>query len=149
MRWSVVTTPEHVDEDGDQVVGLLGYPHSYQRSPLDTTCEAMPPALVDLIPWLHSIALPVSFHRSLAQVTTQRMRAEHIYYTAFESVIGRHRDNFRRARLNSKRAAEQYKATENKENLYTIARTHGLITKQKRNAHEKHITLRATCFVVN
>ena len=27
VQWSAVTVPEHVDEDGDKVVGLLGYPH--------------------------------------------------------------------------------------------------------------------------
>ena len=34
-QWSCVVIPEHTDQDGDQVVGCVCYPHLYTRSPLD------------------------------------------------------------------------------------------------------------------
>ena len=92
VRWSKVAIPEHIDEDGDRVVGLLGYPHIYSRSKADVTCEVMPQALNDLISHLYPLALPFLAPNSCK--TPPNACELNLYYTAFASKIGRHRDHY-------------------------------------------------------
>ena len=81
-----------MDDNGDQVVGCVAYPHYYTRSPLDQTCEVMPPAVEALVSWAHMLAMPYLTKRS--QASMPNACELNLYYTAFDSRIGRHRDNF-------------------------------------------------------
>ena len=58
VRWSKEVVGQHMDDNGDQVVGCVAYPHYYTRSPLDQTCEVMPPAVEALVSWAHMLAMP-------------------------------------------------------------------------------------------
>ena len=92
VQWATPTVPEHTDADGDRVVGCLCYPHFYTKSPLLRTVEVMPPAVDELITFAFQLARPFLTAPSLAQYPNSCELC--IYYTAFGSKIGRHRDNF-------------------------------------------------------
>jgi hypothetical protein len=92
VRWSKEVVGQHMDDNGDQVVGCVAYPHYYTRSPLDQTCEVMPPAVEALVSWAHMLAMPYLTKRS--QASMPNACELNLYYTAFDSHIGRHRDNF-------------------------------------------------------
>ena len=92
VRWSKEVVGQHMDDNGDQVVGCVAYPHYYTRSPLDQTCEVMPPAVEALVSWAHMLAMPYLTKRS--QASMPNACELNLYYTAFDSRIGRHRDNF-------------------------------------------------------
>ena len=84
--------PEHTDADGDRVVRCLCYPHIYTKSPLLRVVEVMPPAIDELVKFAAQLARPWLTTPSLARSPDSCELC--IYYTAFESKIGRHRDNF-------------------------------------------------------
>ena len=92
VQWATPTVPEHTDPDGDRVVQCLCYPHYYTKSPLLRMVEVMPPAIDELITFAVQLARPVLTPPSLAQRPNSCELC--IYYTAFGSKIGRHRDNF-------------------------------------------------------
>ena len=92
VQWARPTEPEHTDADGDLVVRCLCYPHIYTKSPLLRVVEVMPPAIDELITFAARLARPVLTEPSLAQYPNSCELC--IYYTAFGSKIGRHRDNF-------------------------------------------------------
>ena len=92
VHWSTPITPLHSDEDGDRVVGLLSYPTNNTRSKLDETCWMMPEPLLDLKRELHHASLP--FLAPNSRVQEPNHCALCLYYTAFDSCMGRHRDNF-------------------------------------------------------
>jgi hypothetical protein len=92
VQWATPTVPEHTDADGDRVVQCLCYPHYYAKSPLLRMVEVMPPAIDELITFAVRLARPFLTTPSLAQYPNSCELC--IYYTAFGSKIGRHRDNF-------------------------------------------------------
>jgi hypothetical protein len=92
VQWATPTVPEHTDADGDRVVRCLCYPHYYTKSPLLRMVEVMPPAIDELITFAVQLARPLLTTPSLAQYPNSCELC--IYYTAFDSKIGRHRDNF-------------------------------------------------------
>ena len=92
VQWGTPTVPEHTDADGDRVVQCLCYPHYYTKSPLLRTIEVMPPAIDELVRFAAQLARPWLTPLSLAQYPNSCELC--IYYTAFNSKIGRHRDNF-------------------------------------------------------
>ena len=92
MQWGTPTVPEHTDADGDRVVQCLCYPHYYTKSPLLRMVEVMPPAINELVKFAAQLARPWLTAPSLAQYPNSCELC--IYYTAFNSKIGRHRDNF-------------------------------------------------------
>jgi len=92
VQWATPTVAEHTDADGDRVVGCLCYPHFYTKSPLLRTVEVMPPAIDELITFALRLSRSFLTTPSLAQRPNACELC--IYYTAFDSKIGRHRDNF-------------------------------------------------------
>ena len=66
---------------------------------MEITCEVMPHALTDLISMLHDAALP--FLTTASRMSPPNSCELNMYYTAFESKIGRHRDNFEREDLDT------------------------------------------------
>ena len=70
----------------------LCYPHYYTKSPLLRMVEVMPPVIDELIAFAVRLARPFLTTPSLAQYPNSCELS--IYYTAFGSKIGRHRDNF-------------------------------------------------------
>ena len=92
VQWATPTVPEHTDADGDRVVRCLCYPHYYTKSPLLRMVEVMPPVIDELIAFAVRLARPFLTTPSLAQYPNSCELS--IYYTAFGSKIGRHRDNF-------------------------------------------------------
>ena len=92
VRWSRTASGEFTDEDGERCVDGLAYPHYYTRSPLDVTCEPMPASVQDLTEWAYNLASPylAPGSRNGAPNAVELC----LYYTAFESKMGRHRDNF-------------------------------------------------------
>mgnify|MGYP001161671204 CR=1 FL=1 len=92
VQWATPTVPEHTDADGDRVVRCLCYPHYYTKSPLLRVVEVMPPVIDELIAFAVRLARPFLTTPSRAQYPNSCELC--IYYTAFGSKIGRHRDNF-------------------------------------------------------
>ena len=92
VQWGTPTVPEHTDADGDRVVQCLCYPHYYTKSPLLRMVEVMPPAVNELVKFAAQLARPWLTTPSLARYPNSCELC--IYYTAFNSKIGRHRDNF-------------------------------------------------------
>ena len=92
VQWGTPTVPEHTDADGDRVVQCLCYPHYFTKSPLLRMIEVMPPAINELVKYAAQLARPWLTTPSLAQYPNSCELC--IYYTAFNSKIGRHRDNF-------------------------------------------------------
>ena len=92
VQWATPTVPEHTDADGDCVVGCMCYPHYYTKSPLLRTVEVMPPIIDELITFALQLAQP--FLTSPSRMQRPNSCELCIYYTAFGSRIGRHRDNF-------------------------------------------------------
>lgn len=92
VQWGTPTVPEHTDADGDRVVQCLCYPHYYTKSTLLRMVEVMPPAINELVKFAAQLARPWLTTPSLAQYPNSCELC--IYYTAFNSKIGRHRDNF-------------------------------------------------------
>lgn len=92
VQWGTPTVPEHTDADGDRVVQCLCYPHYYTKSPLLRMVEVMPPAINELVKFAAQLARPWLTTPSRAQYPNSCELC--IYYTAFKSKIGRHRDNF-------------------------------------------------------
>ena len=92
VQWATPTVPEHTDADGDRVVQCLCYPHYYTKSPLLRMVEVMPPAIDELITFAVQLARPFLTTPSRAQYPNTCELC--IYYTAFGSKIGRHRDKF-------------------------------------------------------
>ena len=88
MQWARPLEPEHIDADGDLVVRCLCYPHYYTKSPLLRVVEVMPPAIDELITFAARLARPFLTEPSLAQYPNSCELC--IYYTAFNSKIGRH-----------------------------------------------------------
>ena len=92
VLWATPLVSEHTDEDGDRVIGCLCYPHYYKKSPLLQFCEAMPPAIDDLITFALQLAQP--FLTPASRAARPNSCELCLYYTAFQSTMGRHRDNF-------------------------------------------------------
>ena len=92
VQWATPTVPEHTDADGDRVVGCVCYPHYYTKSPLLRRVEVMPPVIDELITFALQLARPFLTTSSLALRPNSCELC--IYYTAFDSKMGRHRDNF-------------------------------------------------------
>ena len=92
VQWASPSVPEHTDTNGERVVGLMCYPHYYTKSPLLRRCEAMPSAIEELITFATQVARPYLTAPSLAERPNSCELC--IYYTAFGSRMGRHRDNF-------------------------------------------------------
>jgi hypothetical protein len=92
VQWGTSTVPEYTDADGDRVVRCLCYPHYYTKSPLLRMVEAMPPVVDELIKYAVHLSRPFLTTPSLASYPNSCELC--IYYTAFNSKIGRHRDNF-------------------------------------------------------
>jgi hypothetical protein len=92
VQWGRPTVPEHTDADGDRVVQCLCYPHYYTKSPLLRMVEVMPPAIDELITFASQLARPFLTAPSLEEDPNSCELC--IYYTAFGSKMGRHRDNF-------------------------------------------------------
>ena len=92
VQWATPTVPEHTDADGDCVVGCMCYPHYYTKSPLLRTVEVMPPIIDELITFALQLAHP--FLTAPSRMQRPNSCELCIYYTAFGSRIGRHRDNF-------------------------------------------------------
>lgn len=92
VQWAKPAAPAHIDADGDCVAVMPCYPHYYRRSPLLAMCEQMPLAIEELTKYASAAARPFLTPAS-------RSRDPDVcelcgYYTAFESKMGRHRDNF-------------------------------------------------------
>ena len=81
------------DEHESSSVCLPCYPHSYARSPLDTTCEVVPDAVNQLSLLLWKEARPFLAPNSTSAPPNYWEQC--FYYTAFKGAMGRHRDNFR------------------------------------------------------
>ena len=92
VLWATLKVREHTDEDGDRVIGCLCYPHLYRKASLLQYCEAMPQAVDDLITFALRLAQPWLTTASRAERPNSCELL--IYYTTFQSTIGRHRDNF-------------------------------------------------------
>jgi hypothetical protein len=92
VLWATPLVSEHIDQDGDHVIGCLCYPHYYKKSPLLQFCEAMPPAIDDLITFALGLAQPFLTPESRAARPNSCELC--LYFTAFQSKMGRHRDNF-------------------------------------------------------
>ena len=92
VQWATPTVPEHTDEDGDRVVQCPCYPHYYTKSQLLRRVEVMPPAVDELVKFAAQLARPWLTPPSLAHEPDSCELC--IYYTAFKSKMGRHRDNF-------------------------------------------------------
>ena len=94
VRWSTPASDSQVssDGDGDRLFRGLAYPHYYTRSPLDATCEPMPAAIQELSRWCHGLAQPFLAPGSCGGAPNSVELC--LYYTAFKSQMGRHRDNF-------------------------------------------------------
>jgi hypothetical protein len=92
LQWGVPTEPLRADADGGSCAKLLVYPHYYTRSPLDAEVHVMPAAVKQLTAFAVQLALPV--------LTSESRSAEPnscelcMYFTAFHSSMGQHRDNF-------------------------------------------------------
>ena len=92
VRWSTPASQVSSDGDGDRLFRGLAYPHYYTRSPLDATCEPMPDAIQELSRWCHGLAQPFLAPGSCRSAPNSVELC--LYYTAFKSQMGRHRDNF-------------------------------------------------------
>jgi len=92
LQWGVPTEPLRVDADGVSCAKLLVYPHYYTRSPLDAEVQVMPAAVKQLTAFAVQLAGPVltPVSRSAEPNSCELC----MYFTAFHSSMGRHRDNF-------------------------------------------------------
>ena len=116
VQWGRPTVPERTDADGDRVVQCLCYPHYYTKSPLLRMVEVMPPAIDELIKFATQLARPWLTAPSLEQYPNSCELC--VYYTAFKSTIGRHRDNF------SSQDLTTYLRTQDASVLYTGSEIH-------------------------
>ena len=95
VSWSVVTGPQHVDADGDDVHTLFAYTH-VGRKPEDCRARAMPLPIFNLGVQLWQAAFPsLSKVCQLHPPTACQML---LYYDIFGpngGRMGRHRDNFK------------------------------------------------------
>ena len=92
LQWAEPIEAEHVDADGDRVVRLPIYPHYYTRSRLDAQVRVPPPAVRELAAYAAKLAAPVLTPESRSKLPNACELC--MYYTAFDSSMGRHRDNF-------------------------------------------------------
>ena len=89
--WSVVVEPPHEDADGDHISILFNYT-AYGRLPSDWHARAMPRAIWDLnlILWRASFPFLTEVSQRSPPTGCQLL----LYYTLFQSCMGRHRDNY-------------------------------------------------------
>ena len=102
--WSVVVVPQSTDEDGEAVVGLFNY-SAYGRLAEDVRCAPMPRPVFTLGEHVWLAAMPY------LSVEAKRCPPTHcqllLYYVAFESCMGRHRDNYTVRHLRAMLEGEQ------------------------------------------
>ena len=98
VNWSVKVQPK-----GDDVlpeaghVRLHAYPQLNRPSLADLRCREWPPALSDLAVYVHKLAFP--YLGPVSKVTPYNYCECKLYYSLFNSKIGRHRDAFRSSQL--------------------------------------------------
>jgi hypothetical protein len=90
--WSVLISPEYLDEDGDLVSQLYMYT-AYGRLAHDWEAVPMPRPIYDLGVALWRICFPLLGEVSRKHPPTGCQLL--LYYTSFDSHMGRHRDNYR------------------------------------------------------
>lgn len=89
--WSVVVKAASEDEDGEWLVSLCNY-SAYGRLAEDVRCAPMPSPVLSLGEQLWLAAMPYLCEASRRNPPTHCQLL--LYYTLFQSRMGRHRDNY-------------------------------------------------------